>query len=296
MQLEAEPWIAIVDSADPRLCADLALVLEARGIAWRRDPNGSRFTLSVRPGDVAVAVQELDVYRRENARNPGPPAPPLAIGRGWLGVISFTAVLAAIATFVHQLAFGVDWLAVGRMDGGRMIAGEWWRALTALTLHVDADHLLGNIAFGSLFTYFIGRYLGGGVGWVAILASGTFGNLLNGWLQGADHRSIGASTAVFGALGLLTSHTWRRGFPQGTSFRGRVAPLIAGLGLLAYTGTAGQNTDLGAHLFGFIAGFAIGLLVARFRIPSASSVQLTAGLVAWLLVAGAWGWGIVASG
>jgi hypothetical protein len=95
---------------------------------------------------------------------------------------------------------------------------------------------------------------------------------------------------------LLTAHTWRRGFPPGTSFRGRVAPLIAGLGLLAYTGTAGENTDLGAHLFGFIAGFALGLLAARFKIAGTASVQLTAGFAAWALVAGAWAWGIVESG
>jgi membrane associated rhomboid family serine protease len=296
MQLEPGPWIVIVSSVDPRACADLALVLEARGVASRQEHDGSQFVLSVRREDVAVAAGELEVYRRENARVPLPLAPPPAIGRGWFGVVAFTAVLTAVAAFANQLAFGIDWLAVGRMDGGRMIAGEWWRALTALTLHVDADHLLGNVAFGALFAYFIGRYLGGGVGWIAILAAGALGNLLNGWLQGADHRSIGASTAVFGALGLLTAHTWRRGFPPGTSFRGRVAPLIAGLGLLAYTGTAGENTDLGAHLFGFIAGFALGLLAARFKIAGTASVQLTAGFAAWALVAGAWAWGIVESG
>jgi len=195
---------------------------------------------------------------------------------------------------VHELAFGVDWLAVGRMDADRMLAGEWWRTVTALTLHVDTAHLLANAGFGALFCYFLGRYLGGGVGWIAIVLAGTLGNALNGWLEAPGHLSIGASTAVFGALGLLTAYTWRRGFPRGTSFRARVAPVVAGIALLAYTGTGGPNTDIGAHLTGFAMGFAIGFAVARAPLPTSMRVQIAAGLAAWLLVIGAWIWGIVA--
>jgi membrane associated rhomboid family serine protease len=293
MPMEAEPWVVLLRSTDQRVCSDFALVLEARGIRWRQDGGGLDWILSVPLEDAESAAAELSVYRNENVRVATPP-PPQVVGGGWFGVVSFIIVLVAVAILAQQLAFGVDWLAVGRVDGGRMLAGEWWRALTALTLHVDADHLLGNIAFGAFFTYFIGRYLGGGVGWLAILTSGTLGNLLNGWLAGPDHRSIGASTAVFGALGLLTAHTWRRGFPPGTSFRARVAPLIAGLGLLAFTGTGGINTDIGAHLTGFVAGFWIGLLAARCHVPGALSVQLPAGCAAWLLLVGAWAWGIAA--
>lgn len=294
MHSEPETWTVVGRSSDERAAAELALVLEARGIVSRRVYDGAQWLVTVHPGDAAAAGTELISYRRENvpARMPPPPQP---IGSGWFGVVSFAAVLLGIGLFVRRLSFGIDWLAVGRMDAGRMLDGEWWRAVTALTLHVDADHLLSNVAFGALFTYFIGRYLGGGIGWMAILAAGALGNLVNGWAQAPDHLAIGASTAVFGALGLLTAHTWRRGFPQGTSFRGRVAPLIAGLGLLAYTGTGGVNTDLGAHLFGFVAGFFIGLAVARVEVPRSPRAQHTAALGAWLLVIGAWSWGISAS-
>ena len=140
-------------------------------------------------------------------------------------------MLLVVATCVQQAVLGFDWLYVGRMDAGLLRSGEWWRAVTALTIHLELDHLLGNLAFGAFFTYFVGRYLGGGLGWLAIVMSGTLGNVMSGLLEAADHRAIGASTAVFGALGILTAHTWRRGFPAGTSWRGRVAPLIAGLGL-----------------------------------------------------------------
>jgi membrane associated rhomboid family serine protease len=290
-----EIWIPVGQSADERGCTELALVLEARGIAWRHDRGVEQWLLSVRAQDASAAARELNAYRRENARAGAMAPPPAAIGGGWFGVASFVAVLLLIAVFAHELAFGIDWRAIGRMDGARLLAGEGWRALTALTLHADTIHLLGNVVFGALFTYFVARYLGGGVGWIAILASGALGNALNGWLAGPDHRSLGASTAVFGALGLLSAFMWRRGFPRGTTRRSRLAPVVAGIALLAYTGTAGQNTDLGAHLLGFTAGFLLGFAAAHLPLPTAPRVQLTAGAAAWLLVAGAWAWGIVAS-
>lgn len=289
-----EVWIQVGQSADERGCTELALVLEARGIAWRHDRGVSQWLLSVRAEDAALAARELNAYRRENARSSAVTPPPAMAGGGWFGVASFVAVLLLVAVLAHELAFGIDWLALGGMDAARFVAGEGWRPLTALTLHADTLHLLGNVAFGAFFTYFVGRYLGGGAGWIAILASGALANALNGWLSGPDHRSIGASTAVFGALGLLSAFAWRRGFPRGTTRRGRLAPVVAGIALLAFTGTAGQNTDLGAHLLGFTVGFLIGLGAARLPLPGSARVQLTAGSLAWLLVAGAWAWGIIA--
>ena len=288
-----EIWIPVGQSPDERGCTELALVLEARGIAWRHARGVDQWLLSVRAEDAAAAARELNAYRRENARASALAPPPAVIGSGWFGVASFVAVLLVIAVFAHELTFGIDWLAVGRMDSERLLAGQAWRALTALTLHVDTIHLLGNVAFGAFFTYFVARYLGGGVGWIAILASGALGNALNGWLTGPDHRAIGASTAVFGALGLLTAYTWRRGFPRGTTRRSRFAPVVAGIALLAFTGTAGENTDLGAHLLGFAVGFLIGFATAHMRLPTSARVQITAGSVAWLFVAGAWAWGIL---
>ncbi len=288
---EPESWVVLV-TADQRRCAELALVLEARGIPSRQAVLGGVWALSVPAHDATAAVEELGVYARENRGRPVAPPPIEPIGNGWPGVLVYVALLLIVAICVQQGAFGFDWLYVGRMDAGLMRSGQLWRAVTALTIHLELDHLLGNVAFGAFFTYFVGRYLGGGIGWLAILVAGTFGNVLSGVAEVADHRAIGASTAVFGALGILTAHTWRRGFPAGTSWRGRVAPLIAGLGLLAFTGTGGENTDIGAHLTGFVAGFGIGLLAARYRIAAAPQLQIPAAVLAGLIVCAAWSWGI----
>src|SRR5690606_17948410 len=200
-----------------------------------------------------------------------------------------------VATFARQYALGVEWLAAGGLVAGQVLSGEWWRSVTALTLHVDTGHLASNLGFGGLFGYFIGRSFGPGVRWFAILASGTLGNLLNAVIQSPAHRSIGASTAVFGALGLLTAHAWRRGVAQ-TSWRARVAPLAAGIGLLAFTGTGGENTDIFAHLTCFIGGFGIGVGFERTKIPKTLAVQAGFGAAAFACLACAWAWGIAAAG
>jgi len=36
----------------------------------------------------------------------------------------------------------------GDMDSAKVLAGQWWRLFTAVTLHADLAHLMGNITFG----------------------------------------------------------------------------------------------------------------------------------------------------
>lgn len=109
------------------------------------------------------------------------------------------------------------------------------------------------------------------------------------------HLSVGASTAVFGALGILVALVWRRGFLRHTPWRRRFAPIFAGIALLAYTGTAGENTDLGAHLFGFVAGLGIGWALARDALLDGRRAQwLAAAAGAGALVA-AWAVALLAA-
>src|SRR6185436_15122910 len=129
--------------------------------------------------------------------------------------------------------------------------------------------------------------------------SAAMANAVAALVEPAGHRSIGASTAVFAAVGILTAYTWRRGYLRDTPWRARIAPIVAGLGLLAFTGTAGENTDLVAHLFGFVAGFGCGLGFAHFaRISALRShrVQNVCAAIAVGAVLAAWVWGLLAAG
>jgi len=295
MCAESERWIELATELSRQSCAEFALVLETQGIAQHQLQSERGWSLCVLTGDAERASRELDAYRRESRQPQRIRMQPEMVGKGWPGVIAYAAVLMLVAVCLRQEVFNFDWLAVGRMDSGRLVAGQWWRAVTALTLHVDADHLIGNLAFGGFFAYFVARYLGDGLGWLAIIMSGMLGNVVNALAQYPDHLSIGASTAVFGALALLTANTWRRGFPKDTPRRTRIAPLIAGLGLLAYTGAGGENTDIGAHLMGFVAGFVLGAALANYSVPRTQAIQTAAGLFASLLIAAAWVWAYLSS-
>jgi membrane associated rhomboid family serine protease len=105
----------------------------------------------------------------------------------------------------------------------------------------------------------------------------------------SSHRSIGASTAVFAALGLVAGFVWRGKLMSQERWSYRVGPIVGGLALLMYTGTGDANTDIGAHLMGFVCGFAGGMLLTliRHRLTS-EPLQIGAALAASFLVVGAW--------
>jgi membrane associated rhomboid family serine protease len=294
----AEQWVTVAIGLTDARSSELALVLTARNVPFRRVPALRGWELWVPLADAPAAATELTLYRHENAREIGT-RPLEEVGEGRAGVLWYVATLLFVFFALHAGFLGRDWLAAGRIDAGALLGGEWWRAVTALTLHLELDHLAGNLGFGAFFGYFVGRYLGVGFGWLTVLLAASGANVLNALVQSAEHRSIGASTAVFAALGLLVTYTWRRGYLRDTPWRGRIAPIVAGLGLLGFTGTGGANTDLGAHLFGFIAGLGAGLAVARFApVPWLRDVrvQRACAAAAALLVLAAWAAGLAAAG
>lgn len=297
MPNQAEAWIAIA-TADERRSAELSLVLTARGIDHQRLPGIAGWELWVPTDQAERAAAEIAQYRLENARPVGRRQLE-HVGDAWPGVIAYVATLLIIYVCVGESVLGLDWLGAGRFEAGSLLGGDLWRAVTPLTTHIELGHLAGNVGFGTFFGYFVGYYLGRGAGWLAILAAAATGNVFSALVEAPTHRSIGASTAVFAALGILTAYTWRRGFLRETPWRARIAPIVAGLGLLAFTGTAGENTDLTAHLMGFVAGFIFGLLLARWANIDAlrrPRVQALCAAAAMSLVAGAWIWGLWAAG
>jgi membrane associated rhomboid family serine protease len=298
MQSHAEPWVAVATTGDERQASELGLVLSARGIDHRRDLGVAGWDLSVPAASEALARAELAQYLAENRRPIGQRRIE-EIGGGMTGVLAYVAILVAVFFCVQLSVLSLDWFGAGRFVAGRVVAGEWWRTVTALTVHVELDHLGGNLVFGAFFGYYIGRYLGHGIGWLAVLVAALLANALAALLLDPGHRSIGASTAVFAALGILTAYTWRRGYLRETPWRWRIAPIVAGLGLLAFTGTGGENTDVFAHLAGFVTGFGTGLGLARWltaRVLGSRKAQRACVGVALALVAGAWVWGLIAAG
>jgi rhomboid protease GluP len=268
---------------------ELALVLTAVGVAHRIDFDGHDWCLWVALDDVEYANSELARYQQEN-RPPSSAGPvPVVIDSGWLGVLGYLLVIWSLPWFENQTALGVDWRDAGVMDAARVGAGEWWRAVTALTLHGDIGHLVGNSLFGAVFGLFVGRHLGSGLGWLLVLAGGVLGNLANASIQPDGFRSLGASTATFAALALVGAFVWRRGYLRGAGWRRRLAPVFGGIALLAYTGFGGENTDVVAHVTGFVSGLLLGIGAAAVDIRRLGvSGQVLCGVAALALIGAAW--------
>ena len=238
------------------------------------------------------AKYELWQYETENApRRPADHPVTVVDQDGLWGVAGYVAVVSLVAVLAGEAAFGRDWLAAGRVDGTLIRQGEWWRTVTALTLHSGLPHFIGNVGFGALFGMMAGRVLGPGVTWLTVVFAAGAANLVNTLLLDPAHRAIGASTAVFAALGLVSGFAWRARLFAGGRWAYRVGPVVGGIALLAFTGTGspGSNTDTGAHLAGFVCGFGAGTIVLHaYRFVTVPRIQKLAGALALGIVAGAW--------
>jgi len=279
----------VFDSRNRRACADRALVLTSLEIPHQIVDDTGSCVLLVPAEFSAQATEEIRLYDEEN-----PPARPKQRPRvlsqnAIPGIVGYAIVLCVVAWMATVSYFAQDWLAAGRIDGALVRSGEWWRAITALTLHSGLRHLVGNLIFGGLFGLFAGRLLGSGVAWLAIVLAGASGNLLNTMLLESAHRSVGASTAVFAALGLVAGFVWRGKLMSQEHWPYRIGPIVGGFALLMYTGTGDSNTDIGAHLMGFLCGLAGGMLLTLSdnRLFD-KRWQLASGVAALLAITGAW--------
>lgn len=271
------------------------LVLQARQIPCRSEQSADGRQLLVPIAHFKQACEELRSYEEEN-RNWPPPAPPEQPQQENTAATIWILIALGVFHIITQQQsdlFGQpspNWYALGNAQAGKILAGEWWRLVTSLTLHSGGMHLAGNIAVGGIFVNRLCRDLGSGLGWSLVLASGILGNLANALVQSPAHQSIGASTAVFGAVGLLASINMLRYRPQ---LRKRwPLPIAAALGLLALLGAGGENTDIGAHLFGFCFGIGLGLLsiyVPAKRAFSGVNANRILRLFAVAIVLLAWG-------
>ena len=285
---EETVWRSVRRGASRRTLSEASLVLSAVEIRHEIRRDVDDWYLVVPEADAKAAVAHLENYSLENRPGCRRPVWMWSIPAG-SGCSAFLMVIWSLPNLEQSQVFGWDWRAIGRLEAGSVMAGEWWRTITALTLHGDIAHLIGNSLFGAVFGLMVGRYLGSGFGWLLILLSGALGNGLNAWLRPDDFRAIGASTATFAALAIGSAFVWRRGYFRDRGWRRAFAPIFAAIALLAFTGVGDEGTDVLAHFTGFVCGLGAGALAARVDIARLGiGGQWLCGLTAFGLVAVAW--------
>jgi membrane associated rhomboid family serine protease len=263
-----------------RQADEWALVLTAVGIPnnVHREPEGWAVMITAR--DAARADAILDSYDKE--RKPEEPPPPVEPYPWMTGV-----VVALVLLWLFSVTADAPWARRGVAEAGRITSGEPWRTVTALTLHADITHVAGNaLAFAVLVPALAQRF-GIGAALLLLLGAGALGNFAAALTYDPRHLSVGASTAAFGAVGMLSAFRLVPNEPQLPGTKRWIAP-VAGVVLLVTMG-AGPNADLSAHAFGFLAGALLGYIAGRVvRRKPAAIVQWMVGGATAAITALSW--------
>jgi membrane associated rhomboid family serine protease len=266
-----EGLVAVGCFGDFSAAGEAGLAILAMGKAYWTFPQGTGFLICVREADVAAVEAELRaVAELSGRRRPFGGTRFREFSIGYRSFLIYAALL--IGYFVLQQSG--PYLEAGRVDSITMVAGgEWARAVTALFLHGDVVHLVSNLVAGIGFAFCLARFFGAASAWLLILLCGALGNALNAWVYYPEaHASIGASTAVFAALGLLTgAGVWvaLKEARQTWSVPRWFIPVFGGITLLGLVGIGDGSlngiVDVAAHISGFFCGLLLGLIGAIFQ-------------------------------
>ncbi len=247
---------------DPGAGFEHALVVLAMGEPYCLAPSEAGFRLLVEAEAAEAVREQLACYDRESAGWPPPEEP---VARPTRRADFFTPLLwalAVMAVFWCQRRWPGRLEAAGALDAAAVFdGGQWWRIFTALFLHANVGHLVSNLLSGYFAFVAVITTLGRRRGWLLLALASVAGNLAAAALNyPGPYESLGASTAIFAGLGLLTGRAVRalRGPGGGHRWAAVFGPLAAGLTLLALFGAGGLHTDVGAHATGFSAGFVLG--------------------------------------
>jgi rhomboid protease GluP len=273
---------------DLALAQEWELVLTAQGLSPSVHQTSDGILLSVPENELERALASLSAYERENPAKLTERDEPIASAAAPAGIL-VAAMLVVFFCVTVSWNPSVLWFERGSADADRILRGELWRTVTALTLHADLVHVLSNAMAAAVFLGAVYGTLGVGLGSALVLLAGAGGNLANALLHGSSHVSVGASTAIFASVGLLGSFGMVRRRRRAAPGRRAWLPVAAALALLAILGTGGQRVDILAHLFGFLLGGVLGMLFAfAAPDPPRQGVQWLCGFTVLALLVYCW--------
>ncbi len=287
---EEDPRTPVFATREEQEALSCSLMLSSVGIGHHVSQTPDNVVLSVAVDDAQEAAAQIKVYLHENRNWPPKPNthPDTFIPLLQPPTLLLVGGLALFHSVTGPWAEHSFWFSGGAGDAKAILQnGEYYRLVTALTLHADTVHLLGNCLFGGFLFHFFCRLTGNGLGLFSMLLTATLANGINVLLHGSNHLFVGFSTAVFAIIGMLAmiSHANR----LHTRYL-RIMPFMAGAALLAMIGSSGERTDLGAHLFGLCCGLAAGWMLGwpsllKLRLSLLFQTTLFIGSVATIIIA-----------
>lgn len=273
-----------------RQIRDYSLVLLSQGMSHRleRSENGP-FQIFILPEYEDQARLQINLYRKENPPKEDNPPQPFSFS-----LQPFWILTAPLAFTLVDFAGVLDLHHSGISDASKVLRGEWWRSITALSLHGDARHLASNMLCGyivmNMITFRIPLLRL--APFIAIASA--IANICVSLTVKTDFRSLGFSTFVFAAIGCLAVMEFRLMPKETHSLLRRFAPLCGAASLAVFLGL-GENADILGHAYGFIAGLVCGLIptqkALRWGTPLAL-VDFFSLVIYYSLFAIAWGFAL----
>jgi len=139
----------------------------------------------------------------------------------------------------------------------KVFNGEVWRLITAMFIHADITHIVGNMLFLFIFglraekMFDLKEYFG------IYFLSGLTGGLLT-LLMGPNTISIGASGAIFGIIGASII------YPSRGIGHSIITALLYSFFLLIINSIS-PDVNVFAHLGGLLVGLGVGYVLAATR-------------------------------
>lgn len=186
-------------------------------------------------------------------------------------------VFLLIAVFVAEVAFGVDdnprrLLRYGALPSSGNFHGQYWRLFSYSLLHLNATHLIANVALLAWVGRIVELRIGTARFLLVYLASVLVGGLaiaIKDALDPSFGMSVGASGGVFGLLAASIVLVFRRDMARFGQDRGIRGGLIVCLAL-AIAMSFLPGVSFAGHLGGLVAGLILALVVpARDAAPPA---------------------------
>lgn len=228
------------------------------------------------PVVVAVTLERLERWSAALARSvPG-------YGPRRLPVMTALAVGLLLAVFaVEELAGGstrqATLAALGALEPERVAAGEWWRVVTAVLLHMGPVHLVMNLIPLIPLGGYLEHRLGGLRTGLALLVCGVLPMATHvglWWLGFEATAAVGASGAVMGGVGIAAAVLLRAVVVERLFEARRYLRVLVFLVVLqTLIDWSVPFVDFLSHSLGLTVGFVLG--VAFVRLPLLPAVLIT---------------------
>lgn len=173
--------------------------------------------------------------------------------------------------FINLAVFLVMTLAGGTNDINNLIifgakinvlieAGQYWRLLTSIFIHIGFTHFLFNTYALMVMGKFGEKIFGHGKLVIIYIFSGLSGSLFS--FIFSPHISAGASGAIFGLLGAIVAYGWKNAFLWRS---GLVTNFLVVLGINFVFGMIIPGIDNFAHFGGLLGGILLGIVIRTIQ-------------------------------